>query len=287
MENQTNYNHPIESKENFDLWPTISMQVLANIEKRFQDNREMTEYFAQESETDDGHPMNIDQYKKEFATRSIEREKQFINRVWNFYQRYSLEDRKNLVVLFDIDDTIGKVRFCKNNTYKFDIRPSFIPLIETIISHSSQIGILSSRSRDKMLDQFGHNLQISNQNIRGGNLSGLKDYIDYSEIHSSSEIYSSDFQKSPQEMMRKQLVQKYYTGSVEKFFALSQIQQNSSKKYVLIDDIVGLDEFLDDCKNNQLKLEDPRHRETIVTDPVIDNMLHVYHEMPVGFSSIY
>ena len=84
----------------------------------------------------------------------LEREKEFMKRVLESYERWSRDD--NNVVLWDVDETMGKVEFVNGSEYTWHFRPAMQLLIPylSIRYPSIKNGILTTRSVEHAMKGF-------------------------------------------------------------------------------------------------------------------------------------
>lgn len=174
----------------------------------------------------------------------ISSEKVFANKVLeSFKQARTDNPDKKIVFLFDIDETLAKTEFVKNedgSDYRrvSQVRPTAVPLLEYLNTQSVETGILSSR------------INVEEQLSDPDQLHELEPVIDAAQIYSSREMDYEDAAEiinahkdllvggnEINEEFQKRLKG---TGSLEKIATLLNIiMANPDKVYLPVDDDVN------------------------------------------------
>lgn len=146
------------------LWESIETEIKNSLKNIFQTelSRLQTKDLEEAEETTD---------------KLIQREERFFIDVLTIAERaiQDAQTENDIIILFDIDETIGVYYTTGENNTITKLRPSLFPLLNELKSKGLKIGFISSRGREAMLEQ----LQKEN------NLAPINAYIDKNLVFSS------------------------------------------------------------------------------------------------------
>lgn len=172
----------------------------------------------------------------EDVERQFENEREFCRIIYDKVQALTQESPKEIILLFDIDDTIGIVR-----GDKFIVRPSFGSFLEELKAKfpNIRIGILSNRPLERL------NEQISDPET-AYSFAEVGKYFDKDLVYSSrgEKIYtlSSDTKKKLRALLPKidfDEEERLSLGQMEKLHNYAKIADEHPKTQVmLVDDMV-------------------------------------------------
>ncbi len=163
------------------FWDGTKAEVQKNLHVLFQDRFErMRKTGYDEAEI------------QEIMENMLSRERSFLTRILLQIEHARTEhgEGRELIVLFDIDETIGAGEILEDNTVRTILRPSLIPLLQTITAQGAKIGFISTRSVEAMQKQLGE----------AQNLAPIRQYIDKNYIYSPGRNESSISFRSYEEL---------------------------------------------------------------------------------------
>lgn len=158
----------------------------------------------------------------------IEGEKSFYNHVLENLNKANKENPgKEIISLFDIDETLVKAKINREGSFDHIIRPSAVDLLNKIKSLNIKIGLLTSRS--KLEEQLENELKEIAQYINTSNLYSTRGYG----------VSSSD-EDAIENNLPNELKNSFVSGDYEKIkFLNNEIVShldNTNKVFVPIDD---------------------------------------------------
>lgn len=233
----------IENFETKELDPHTEFDLL-----REDINHQLDHIFAEEIQEMEirGDVEEIQEIKEKLQKR----EENFFLKVLLAVQKAVNSNPGKVMILFDIDETIGVSNFSSNGSVVTKLRPSLIPLLKQLKELDVEIGFLSSRSKEVMEEQLKD----------GQNLAPIGDYVD-KELVFSSEQYddSTDTEDelnknfgSRNSIINNTLVQEkggyeeFMTGEKQKIYALRDIRNQYLEKSIIVVDDFGYPRFLNE-----------------------------------------
>ncbi len=116
------------------------------------------------------------------------REQRFIEKIWEQIENLVKVGQKNIAVLFDIDETIGRAHYDSNNNVSTILRPAVQPLFDELNiwekeGVSTDLGILSTRGPEQLRRQLSeeHHLQSVASLLSSELIFGTKELADLDE----------------------------------------------------------------------------------------------------------
>lgn len=229
-----------ESTTTTPFWEQIKEGVASNLEQLIP---------AFEDETEEE--------RKSKLNRALEREKHFVESVLNTLKGV-LDKEKELIILFDIDETIAVPKIGPGEKTKTIIRPSLPHLLEKIkemTGGKARIGFITSRDQKTLEDQLS----------KPEGLEAISGYIDRSLIFSVRDMEMGDtfelarriaLGEELQEIVNPQLVSDepdfesmIQEGDVVKLRKLEEIKKGNLKSNIVVVDDLSYPRFLDPGKN--------------------------------------
>ncbi len=120
---------------------------------------------------------------KEEIEGCVEREKQFVLKMFEVIEKVVAAHAGERVILFDIDETIGSaVMGADKRLSKTVMRPSLLPLLEKLRSIKCEIGFLTSRGDGYLREQLED----------PQNIGAIKEYVDPRRVYSSGGVQTKD-----------------------------------------------------------------------------------------------
>lgn len=112
---------------------------------------------------------------EEDKAKTLKREKDFFVSVAEKVRDVQERTRGKTLLLFDVDETIGSVVFTDGNTSKTLLRPSLVPLLESLKARGVSVGLLTNRGQDILQGQLSESDQLG----------PIASYLDRTHIYSS------------------------------------------------------------------------------------------------------
>ena len=225
------------------FWKAIKDRVKENLESEFGSELNRTDEFER---------------KDERIERMMAREKTFVTSVLSRVERAREERGGDMVILFDINETIGSTKFVDGNNFHTLLRPSLMPMMEKLRAMGIKIGFISNWGKEAMERQ----LQDTQD------LESLREYITPKYIYSTRVGYEQDLPYRSVEELAQKLKETFggdlgvvddallgaegeypdSSGDYEKLFFLKKIQSELNGKTVIVVDDLDYPKYLDKKK---------------------------------------
>ena len=222
------------------FWEQIKEDVVSNLEQSIP---------AFEDETEEERKLRLN--------CALERERHFVELVLNTLKEV-LDKEKELIILFDIDETIAAQKIGPGGETKTIIRPSLPHLLEKIkemTGGKARIGFITSRDQKTLEDQLS----------KPEELETISGHIDRSLIFSVRDMEMGDTSELArrialgeelQKIVNPQLVSNepdfgsiIQEGDVVKLRKLEEIKKGNPKSNIVVVDDLPYPRFLDPGKN--------------------------------------
>lgn len=207
-----------------------SLLMSNDVRSFWSDNLDSIEKFFMERIKDSNYPQKILALSLGTTNKLqklIRTEKKFVFTVLSKVNRVLNSTQKRVVLLFDIDDTIGVSKVPEIEPTMF--RPSVIPLIK-LLSKYCTVGLLSNRLALNRCD-----------------LHDIHDLLDSMMIFSSrdaSVIYNNEAIKIKEDLLRKEKLSLMDTSNLNKLVRLEVLNQaHENCFFVAIDDLPYADKI--------------------------------------------
>jgi len=112
---------------------------------------------------------------EEDKEKTLKREKDFFVSVLEKVRSVQERTHGKTLILFDVDETIGSAVYTSGNTFKTLLRPSLVPLLESLKARGVSIGLLTNRGQDALQGQLSESDQLA----------PIASYLDRTHIYSS------------------------------------------------------------------------------------------------------
>jgi hypothetical protein len=230
-----------ESTSTTPLWEQIKEGVTSNLEQLIP---------AFEDETEEERKQKLD--------RALEREKTFVESVLSTLKEVLNKGNQEIIILFDIDETIAVSKMGPDGKEETIIRPSLPHLLKEIkktAGEKARIGFITSRDRKTVEDQLS----------KPGGLGAISSFTDKSLIFSVSSMKGEDTLEFArklasgeelQETVSSQLVSNepdfesiIQEGDEVKLRKLEEIKKGNPESNIVIVDDLPYPRFLNPEKN--------------------------------------
>lgn len=193
---------------------------------------------------------NLDEIDDE-VNRTVEKEEKFTTNIIEAFEKIKKNSQEK-IILFDIDETIGKIKAIDERQNKTVLRPSFELLLENYFNKylekkELKIGFLSSRSKDSIcnqLDDINH-------------LVSIKKYVDKDYIYSTRDVKTTDdpenydYRNNPaiNPILYKDRLYELYPGDLQKLeYIKNNLPSLEGKSIMIVDDFKYTDVLNSDKK---------------------------------------